>query len=271
MKNTNAPKKLVIIAGVTGSIGQELLRYYLLEKDTLVYGISRRGVSLDLFDTLPTHNLIVNVNMIDQESIAAFIKKLPEGFNRITYYHLLGEFKTEINKDLQVVVENDHDRDGIDDGIYNLVARAYKTMAGFLNQISTTNKIELNIVSFGSLADRHKIPCFQSFAKSREVVKEFSRELLKSNENLNMYLLDTSTILAADEMLERPFIFGTDVNPVYWITPSELTTRTLGFIALEKGLVEKDVFIANPNFSDDYFDADITYKRRVKELFNINL
>lgn len=271
MKHTES-KKLVIIAGVTGSIGQELLRHYLLDKNTIVYGLSRRGVSMDQFSALPEHNLIINVDMYSDSKISEFVSKIPKSsFEKITYYHLLGEFKTEINEKLEIVVENDLDGDGIDDEVYKLVAHAYKTMTSHLNDLSVKNNSELDIVSFGSLADRHGVPCFQSFGKSREIVKNFSQEMFKNNENLNVYLFDTSTILAADEMLERPFIFATQVNPAYWITPLELVNRTISFISSQKGFVEKDIYLVNPNFSNDYFNAEITYKRRVKELFNQNI
>jgi hypothetical protein len=269
MNNKEHKQHLVIIAGVTGSIGQELLRRYLVDKNTLVYGLSRRGVSLDQFQVLPTHNLIINVDMYSDEKIKSFVSMLPkQDFEKISYYHLLGEFKTEINQNLEIVVENDFDKDGIDDSVYKLVTHAYETMFDQLNKISIQSDIELNVVSFGSLADRHAIPCFQSFGKSREIVKKFSQEKIKVNKNLNVYLFNTSTILAADEMLERPFIFSTDVSPVYWITPFELVEKASGFISLERGFIEKDIYLANPNFSDDYFNARVTYKRRVKELYN---
>lgn len=269
MNNKEHKKQLVIIAGVTGSIGQELLRHYLPDSNTLVYGLSRRGVSMDLFDKLPSHNLIVHVDMHSDANINKFIDKLPDDkFEKITYYHLLGEFKTEITEDLKIQVENDHDKDGINDEVYKLVGHAYKSMVSRINQISIQKSIPVNIVSYGSLADRHHIPCFQSFGKSREIVKSFSREMIRHNTQMNVYLFDTSTILAADEMLERPFIFATDVNPTYWITPLELVNRTISFISSEKGFVEKDIYLASPNFSDDYFDAEVTYVRRVKELYN---
>ncbi len=269
MNNLETKKRLVIIAGVTGSIGQEILRHYLVDKNTIVYGISRKGVSMDQFETLPLHSLVVNVDLHSIDSIKNFVSKVSDKeFKEVTYYHVVGEFKTEITKDLGIVVENDQDKDGINDCVFSLVAKAYIAMATELNKISVVNDIRLNIISFGSLADKHNIPCFQSFAKSRQIVKQFSQELQKSNENLNTYLFETSTLLAADELLERPFIFATDVSPVYWITPLELVNKALGFIALEKGFVEKDIYLANPNFSDDYFDAEVTFKRRIKELYN---
>jgi NADP-dependent 3-hydroxy acid dehydrogenase YdfG len=269
MKKLENKKRLVIIAGVTGSIGQEVLRHYLVDKNTIVYGISRKGVSVDGFNTLPLHNLVVNTDLRSIESIKNFVSKIADKeFKEVTYYHVVGEFKTEINQSLDVVVENDQDKDGINDSVFSLVAQAYITMTTELNNISLKNNTRLDIVSFGSLVDKYNIPCFQSFTKSRGIVKRFSQSLQKSNKNLNIYLFETSTLLAADELIERPFIFATDVSPVYWITPFELVTKALGFIALEKGFVEKDIYLANPNFSEDYFDPQITYKRRIKELYN---
>lgn len=154
-------KKLVIISGVTGCIGQELLRRYILEKDTLIYGISRKGVSLDEFRVLPDHNMIISVDLEDAHSIKNFIKKIPiDRYESITYFHLVGEFKTEITKDLHVSVENDIDGDGIDDTVYNLVAKAYIEMVMALVTVSKTLRSRFKVVSFGSLADAHDIKCF---------------------------------------------------------------------------------------------------------------
>lgn len=265
MKNT----KLIIISGATGSIGQEILKKYLVEHNTLIYGISRRGVSMNDHATLPDHHLMVNVNLYDPTSIQQFVAKIPvKPYESISYFHLVGEFKTEINKNLKIEIQNDLDGDGIDDKVFGLVAASYKVMVGSLQQISNTAKCEINIASFGSLADQHDIDCFSSFRRSREEVKRFSKECHEKNALSHFYLFSTSTILAADEMLERPYIFSTAVSPVYWITPHELVQRAVGFMELQKGYVEEDIYLSNPTFSNDYFSNDVTFKRRVKELFN---
>lgn len=265
-------KKLIIISGITGSMGQELLRKYLVEQDVLVYGISRKGVPIGELTTLPDHHLIVSVDLHNPVSIEEFVSKIPSNhYKSITYFHLVGEFKTEITKAFEVKIENDADKDGIDDSVYSLVAKAYQVMVSALVTTSTTLQCELNVTSFGSLADEHNIDCFSSFRKSRAIVKVFSEDLAKKYSHINFYLFNTSTILAADEMLERPFIFATVVNPVYWITPIELIQKTIGYMELEKGVVQRDIYLSNPNFSSDYFSNEPTYKRRVKELYNTTI
>ena len=265
-------KKLIIIAGITGSIGQELARKHISEKDTLVYGISRKGVSMDLFEELPTHHAILNVDMNSEQSMQTFLEKIPNTkYTELTYYHLLGEFKTEINNELNVIVENDLDKDGIDDTVHKLVSVAYNIMTTGLINKTKTSDCNLNIISFGSLADRYEIPCFHSFRKSREQVIEFSKKQHLAHQNVNFYLFNTSTLFAVDEILERPFIFGTNVNPDFWITPVELVNKTLEYTKNEKGFIERDIFLKNPDFSTDYWDPNVTYKRRVKELYNINI
>jgi NADP-dependent 3-hydroxy acid dehydrogenase YdfG len=270
MNNKNiSQKQLVIIAGAAGPIGQEVLRHYLLDKEILVYGISRRGTIIDSMDTLPDHNMIVKVDLNNTDAIKKFITKLPlKNFEKINYYHLVGEFKTEINNDLQVVVENDFDNDGIDDDVYHLTTGAYISMTEELMEFSAKTQSELSIVSLGSLADKYLIPCFQSFSKSKRILKDFSRKMWRENNKINFYLFETSTVLAAVEMIDRPFIFATNADPNYWITPFELVQRMFGFIQSEKGIVEKEIYLANPNFPADYFDPFVTYKRRVKELYN---
>jgi|GEM_PF-7130194 len=265
-------KNIIIISGVTGSIGQELLRKYLVQEDTTVYGISRKGVPIASLDILLSHHLIVSVDLHNTASMQEFVSKISaHDCEKISYFHLVGEFKTEINDNLDVVVENDKDGDGIDDCVYSLVTNAYIVLTTELLELATKNNCEFSATSFGSLADRHTIACFQSFRKAREMTISFTKEMAVKYPEANFYLFNTSTILAADEMIERPFIFSTNVNPVYWITPSELVHRTLGFMNSENGIVEKDIYLANPNFSSDYFSEKPTYKRRVKEMYNKNI
>lgn len=264
--------KLIIIGGVTGSIGQEILRKYLLEKETLIYGISRKGVSMDNFSTLPNHHMIVGVDLCHTASINEFISKIPvQHYESISYFHLVGEFKTEITERFEVEIQNDGDKDGIDDSVYKLVAKAHKDMVyGLMERVVNTD-IPLKVASFGSLADVHDIPCFQSFRKSREIVKAFSAEIARKHPTTSFYLFNTSTILSADEMLERPFIFSTNVDPTYWITPSELVEKALSFMGSSNGILERDIYLANPQFADDYFDPTVTLRRRVQELYNTKI
>ena len=141
-------------------------------------------------------------------------------------------------------------------------------MTTSLIEISNNSKCEFNVVSFGSLADGHDIECFSSFRKSRAIVRAYSEDLARQYSHINFYLFNTSTVLAADEMLERPFIFATEAKPLYWITPGTLIQKTIEYMHSEKGVVSKDIYLPHPNFSSTYFDNEPTYKRRVKELYN---
>jgi NADP-dependent 3-hydroxy acid dehydrogenase YdfG len=261
-------KKIIIIAGVTGSMGQEFLRKYLLVSDTLIYGISRKGAHVSDFSFLPDHHMIINVDLTNKTEIESFVEKIPkQEYESISYFHLVGEFKTELTSEGKVVVEHS-DVDGIDKTVRVLVADAYKHMVSAIISSSLCTIEKINIVSFGSLADPHKLGCFQSFWKSRNLVKEFSLNIREKHQNSNFYLFNTSTLCAADEMLERPFIFATPVNPQFWITPHDLVQRVSEYIDFEKGFVEHDIYVSNPLFNKDYFTEQKTHIRRVRELYN---
>lgn len=260
-------KKLIIITGVTGSMGQEFLRKYLLEPDTLIYGISRRGIDISDFQLLPTHHLIVNVDLSNNKEIQSFITKIPKlEYESVSYFHLVGEFKTELNSKGEVVIKNNVE--DMDSTVRSLVADAYEYMISTIVESSLVSVSKINVISFGSLADPHKLDCFQSFWKSREIVKKFSQSIHEKYRNVHFYLFNTSTLCAADEMLERPFIFGTPVNPQFWITPHDLIERVSGHLSSEIGFVERDIYVPNPYFKEDYFTEYNTHIRRVKELYN---
>lgn len=260
-------KKLIIISGVTGSMGQEFLRKYIIEPNTIIYGISRKGIPIHDFKSLPNHNLIVNVDLTNNSDIHSFVSKIPkQQYESISYFHLVGEFKTELDEKGKIIIENDID--GIDNDVRSLVADTYKYIVSNIIESELIKIKKINIISFGSLADPYKLNCFQSFWKSREIVKNYSRSIKQKYSNINFYLFNTSTLCAADEMLERPFIFGTNVNPQFWITPYELVQRVSGHLISEKGFVERDIYVPNPYFSKDYFTEQKTHIRRVKELYN---
>lgn len=249
-----------------------MLIKYLLEENILIYGISRKGIKIEDLQTLPDHHVIINIDITNPKAVAEFINKIPKNiFNEINYFHLVGEFKTEINKNLEIIIDNDNDKDGIDDTVYKLVFGAYEHMVTNLNNLSKNYNYKLNIISLGSLADIYNIECFTSFRKSRIMVELFSQKIYSDNKNVNIYLFNTSTILSVDELIERPYIFTTNVNPLYWITPTELIKRATDFIESEKGFIKKDIYLPSPNFNSNYFDNHNTYKRRVKELYNKDL
>ena len=222
---------------------------------------------MNLRESLPNHNLIINVDLTNNSDIHSFISKIPkQQYENISYFHLVGEFKTEVDEKGKIVIENNIE--GIDNNVKSLVADTYKYIVSNIIESELIRIEKINIISFGSLADPHKLDCFQSFWKSREIVKKFSKDIQNKFSNINFYLFNTSTLCAADEILERPFIFGTNVNPQFWITPYELVKRVSGYLVSEIGFVERDIYVPNPYFSKDYFTEQKTHIRRVKELYN---
>jgi NADP-dependent 3-hydroxy acid dehydrogenase YdfG len=267
-------KELIIISGCTGSIGEAFFIHYLLnEEDCLIYGISRKGIQLKYLKDLPQYNSIINFDITSKSRINNFVNKIPRGtYKTITYIHLLGEFKTEIDaKHLKYKIENDHDKDGIDDDVNKLVYTTFSLMVESLSHLCKKNKTRLNIIQTGSLTDKYELECFHSWWKAKKKTLAFITPLVENNKFLNHYLLNVSTILSTKEFIDRPHVFVTEANPKFWLPPEKLASEATKLVKSKRGLIEKDIFIANPSFSHNYFNEKETYERRVRELFNKSL
>ena len=267
-------KELVIISGCTGTIGEAFFINYLLNnKNCLIYGISRKGIPVKYFKSLPEYNSIINFDITSKASINNFVSMIPKRtYKIVTYIHLLGQFKTEIDeKHLKYKIENDHDHDGIDDEVNRLVYTSFCLMVNSLNKTHKNSKTRINIIQIGSLTDKYRMECFQSWWKAKIKTLEFITPLIKNNKFLNHYLINVSTILSTKEFVDRPHVFVTDANPKFWLSPEKLASETTKIVKNKKGLIEKDIFIPNPNFSHDYFSEKRIYERRIKELFNKSL
>lgn len=274
MKKVNHKKELFIISGCTGSIGEAFFIHYLLnKKDCLIYGISRKGIRINRFKNLPQYNSIINFNITSKLEVSNFTKKLTKNtFKTITYIHLLGEFKTEIDsKHLKYRITNDRDNDGIDDDVNNLVYNSFTLMVKGLLTFCKKKNVRLNIIQIGSLADKYKLKCFQSWWKAKNKTLTFIAPLVKKNRLLNHYLLNVSTVLSTKEFIDRPHVFVTEANPKFWLSPDKLVAEATKLVSRKTGMVEKDIYITNPNFSHNYFSEEHTYERRIRELFDKNL
>ena len=118
-------KKLVIISGITGAIGNALLAKYSKQESTVIYGISRRAINLNNFINPKNNKFYLNTFICSlaettaqdyETSYNEFINLVDfASFSEIIYIHALGVYPFEANKTGEYIVEYDADGDGIDD------------------------------------------------------------------------------------------------------------------------------------------------------------
>lgn len=258
-----------MISGVTGSIGSALLAEYAQDKETIIYGISRKALPLTAFlenGKLPHKTLICSIDIPSQYS-NVFQSIDFSDIEEVIYVHAMGLYPFEVNEEGKVVVENDNDQDGINDQTFNLTYGAFTAAVTAL--LSTWNGRTKTII-FGGIADVHEPSVHQSWWKTIKKVKEFIHHTIENHPNLSMLVFNISSVICPHELITRPYVFThTDADQSKWLHPHELAQFVVrstedsapGFHELDKFRIKENF---NPN--EYYKDSQFT-PRKVDELF----
>lgn len=263
-------KTLVIINGVTGSIGTACLAEFSRHQNVTVIGLSRQARHHSLFmdgKYLTEGSFICSIGDIakkqDCEAFAAVIDS--SAYARIIYVHAVGVYPFEINPDGIVQVSNDRDGDGIDDRVVELTHDAFFAM---VEALSKTRK-PLRALIFGGIADKYRLAVHQSWWMVMEGVKAHMRRFVASHRNARFCLLNISSVICPNEMITRPFVFTkTDASPRYWLQPNEVAKEVVLLTLLSQTgqVVEKEIFHRSDYYHDRYFTESKFTKRKKREL-----
>lgn len=236
------PKKLVLIPGVTGKMGKSFSQKFKELKGYEVIGITSNSKK-------KSKSIIVS-NLLNKKEVKDLVKNIKSSsYDEILLIHSIGPFLFE-EKGKPVKDEN---KDGIDDKIYNLNFITFKNIAEELLKIENKKKILLTFVAFGSISDRYNVPWWQSYSKSKIILKEFMRNLV--NKNVRGIFINVGS---TEKKGERPF-----ANKKYWLNCKEVVTKSLRPI-LDKNIYwqEIDLFKPNPNYCKDFFKKHEELKKR---------
>lgn len=263
-------KKLVIISGITGAIGNALLAEYGKHKDAVVYGISRQALNLLSFINPKTgkiypSTLICSVPGNNEDGYKEFVKFIDFSiFSEIIYVHALGLFPFEVNEQGEHIVNHDEDGDGIDDRCMYL---SYTLFRLITSEIIKSSVCPVQCVIFGSLADKFGPLAHKSWCHVINIVKKYMKEA--ANNEISMFLLNISSVICSHELISRPFVFiNTDADHFYWLTPWEISKEIAKELKRVKGYYhEKELFNCNPGFDVDYYQDRKFTPRKIAELF----
>jgi hypothetical protein len=264
-------KKLIIINGVTGAVGTACLARYSREKDTFIYGLSRKG--FDYKETLENPLIPQNTNIFSIGDITStedcknFVTSInTDNLESITYIHAVGYYPFEIDKNGKVFVSGDNDGDGIDDRVTELSYQAFYSMLENLNIL----KLPCYTVIIGSVADKHKPEVHSSWWKTMQKVKDRANSFVKENKNITINILNISSVICPHEILTRPFVFqNTNADASFWLTPDEVANKIFSLATTSnEQLHEEDLFHKASYYEDDYF-SDINFTERKKKELGI--
>lgn len=277
METNTQKKKLIVISGITGAIGNAFLAKYSREDNTVIYGISRKAESIESFidprtDKLFTSTFIANIGDLDQKCIGNFIDKINfTEFESIIYIHALGLYPFEINHEGKLHVENDKDGDGINDTVLELSHRVFKIFLSSFSKGAQEHNVRFGTLIFGGIADIHKPLAHQSWWRVMEMTKEY---MGKNSQNIGMNMVNISSVVCSHEIVTRPHVFTqTDADMKYWLLPHEIPNRF--FVEIQRkglnifsGYHEYEFYNIKPDFDPHYYENYKFTPRKVSEIYH---
>ncbi len=264
---------LIIISGITGAIGNALLAQF--APHSTIYGVSRKGLFFSNFIDLKTKKLypktlITSIGELNEENIKKFIRSIDTNkFESITYFHSLGLYPFEVNKLGEHFIENDYDKDGINDITNHLTYEVFKLFTSEIKKLTENYKIPGRALVFGSLADKHEPKAHYSWWQTMKKTRTYMKN--SDSENFGFHIINISSVSCAHEIVTRPFIFiHTDSKIEYWLKPSELAVKINEKINNTEsfhGFYEYEIFNNLPQFNNSYYKDCLFTPRKVAELY----
>ena len=263
-------KKLVIINGVTGTIGTACLSQFCRLPNVTVIGLSRKAKNYKEFMEgrhFPERTFACSIgNISDKEDCVRFVDSIDIAvYDEVVYIHAVGVYPTELDVNGNINVSNDLDGDGIDDRVMELSYRAFFAMVEGL--VNTRKPIKAFV--FGSMADRHRMKVHKSWWMTMLKIKESINLTLSQYGNIAFRVVNISSVICGRELIVRPFVFQrTDAAPRFWLLPHEIAEKIVD-IAKQKTYrkyLEIDLFHHASYFDRNHFRETDYNQRRMAEL-----
>lgn len=268
MKTLN--KKIYIINGVMGVIGSPVFTYLAQQPDTIIYGISRKGLGMETFVTnnkLPESHLVFSLgDYLEKgtENIKRLVDVIPDEYE-VIFLHSMGGFVTELDEHGKYVTKNDTNGDGINDYVKKLT---YEVPLLFASEFS---KIKQRVIftQIGSLSDSKNLQAHYSWVESMNLLKQDLTKICSKNNNFNSAIINVSSVLTPKELIDRPFVTTqTNAEISFWLDPVKIGefVHNISDKIYEKNS-EFSLFKPWPKFENEHFTESRYIQRRVKELF----
>ena len=243
--------RLVIVTGASGALGHCYVQHFLSEENTTCVAMAR--------SRLETQASYYQINLLNREDSAQIIYGLDFTlFSDVILIHAVGQFKYEGSDGIPDV---DFDQDGIDDEV---LASNYDTFVNIAapivekitQQHQKGREMTLALCAFGSITDKYKLPFWQSYTHSKNVLRRFIQDTIKSSPlegRVRGRFINVSTTNTGNENKLRPF--ATEIDRKFWLQPEKIVSESMQPIeCLHPLWQEIDMYEAIPGFDPkDYF------------------
>ncbi len=238
-----ANKQLVVVSGVTGSLGEAYVEHY--RKASRVVGISRNQLERPYTDVQ-----YLQANLLDETESRRGISELQlENITDLLLIHPVGRFKFEEN-----FTEVDP----------NIYASNVKTLANLVDPLlELQNKPNITLVAFGSISDKYDVPFWRSYSESKNILRRYIHKLTDKENNVRGVFINLSSVKTRNESKLRPF-----ADTGYWLTPEEIVQRSVPELSSTEKWKEIDIFNLSPDYSPTiYTDHSKVLERWTREMY----
>ncbi|MFA6064506.1 MAG: hypothetical protein WCW44_02115 [archaeon] len=246
-------KKLIIIAGARGDLGKFYYAHFQKK-----YGANCIGLSSKI--NSPNTGLL-KIDLFDKNACSTFVQNLRlSKYKEIILIHSIGRFLFE-EKGVPIIDEN---HDGIEDGIYLTNVTTFLNISQpLIEKIQTLPNTCLTLCAIGSISDREMVPFWQSFSKSKNILREYIHANISKNVH-GVFINISST----EKEEERIF-----AHKKYWLSSKEVVNASVRAIE-DNNLYwqEIDILKPDPEYYPTYYkDYEGIYKKWIFELYGKNI
>jgi NADP-dependent 3-hydroxy acid dehydrogenase YdfG len=253
-------KRLVLVSGASGAVGRAYINLLSDMENTHCIAISRAGAEFDVPNVTQC-----KADLLDSEATANAVRGISfDGYDEIIFVHSVGRFKYEQHG----LPEIDLNNDGIDDEIYATNIETFvnvikPVMVSLIEKRKQGEQVNLGMYGLGSLSDKHSVPCWNSYSKSKNILRSLIYHTIKYYpEFVRGMMLNVSTVDTERENELRP-----NADKEFWLKGSEVAEASLPFILNEQvgSWRELDIYKPSPYFKKGYYENLNEIKRRWEE------
>jgi len=237
--------RLAIVTGITGKLGAEYLNYFRKQDDFKCVGLTRRDPN-KMYSNVD----YLFADLLDLDKLKSELEKIYfANFDEVVLVHPIGMFKFEHLRKPEI----DKNDDGIDDEIYSSNILTFTNLFNLLKSRLKKTKgcPRLVVCAFGSISDQYNIPFWNSYTKSKNILRGKMKGSALRNKNVKVrgVFVNVSTVDTGNERGLRPY-----AKRNYWLTPKEIVDSSIGIIENgRRGYTEINIYKDNPDFDPTWY------------------
>jgi NADP-dependent 3-hydroxy acid dehydrogenase YdfG len=249
MDEASNKKRIIIVTGASGVVGQEYVEYFSQQPHTTCVAVSRRDLGYQCENTT---SVIVDL-LHKQEVEHAFGSLNFSEIDEVVFIHPVGKFKYEENG----IPEIDLDGDGIDDDIYKTNVETFTNVLRVLvpnieEERQNGRDVHLALCGLGSISDKYQVKYWSSYTKAKDVLRSIVYTLVQErSEYVRGLFVNVSTVDTKNENELR-----SSADKSYWLEADELVRSSIPFLLHEiaGSWKQVDIFRESPYFREGYYE-----------------